>query len=159
MWEASGDADVLPQGPYFTLSATKLSCLIRNGWNLFFSFACRCVRRSSLPPETIRQISGATLRRASPAAAKGNCFLIKPRALIPMIFSRHKVAHAHSAKRWRWLRERAVRLGNLLGCEQDKKKTEIWGFASFFFCLWLFNKAGGRKVAQWLKQWVNFLAK
>ncbi|MED6257755.1 hypothetical protein AMECASPLE_003116 [Ameca splendens] len=46
--------------------------------------------RYSTPFLPIRR---ATLRQASPTATKGNCFLIKPPALIPTIFSRHELAH------------------------------------------------------------------
>lgn len=47
-------------------------------------------------PRTLHQISGATLHQASPTASKGNCFLIKPPALIPMTFRRHGLAHEHT---------------------------------------------------------------
>lgn len=123
--EASGEAGSLALRSLCYFFSGHRSSLIRNARNLFFrsadsNFRADVCGGTRVSPATIQQISGATLRRASPAAARGNCFLIKPPALIPMIFSRHKVPHARSAKSRRWLRERAAQQGNLLGCEQDK---------------------------------------
>lgn len=101
---AKGDAGYLTLQSLLYPFSLYLSSLISNGLNLPLSPQTICARMCAARVcvaktgslKTVRKISRATLRQASPAATKGNCFLIKPRALIPMIFSRHEVAHTHT---------------------------------------------------------------
>lgn len=149
-----------PRSPLYPFSL-RPSSLINNCFNpplilqtiAQFVFVCVCC--TLRVPHTIHQISRATLRQASPTATKGNCFLIKPPALIPMIFSRHELAHTHALthtqtlKRGQRLKEGHVQQ-DLHGCKLDKC---VIGFVSISLLSTVGSKAGGEhEVTHVLKQ-------
>lgn len=103
-------------------------------------------------PRTVHQISRAALHRASPTATKGNCFLIKPPALIPMIFSRHGLAHTHPLKRWQRLKQGDIQQ-NPPSCKLDKC---VIGFVAISLLSTARNKAAGKMKSfmYWSNKWI-----